>query len=147
MTRCGRCGQPGAVIRGTDREATVATVAGRVERRPVVACPDGHGHPLDLTAAAQAACREHLPHARQRRLRRSDDCGRCGEALAMPVRRTERAVTVVADQAPITTLRFDLPSTRCTGCGAEQVPVRSQADLAAVIAALFAPDADTDPPR
>ena len=146
MTRCGRCGRSGAVVRGTDREVTVATVAGRVERRPVVACPDGHGHPVDLTAAAQAACREHLPHARRRLLRRTDDCGRCGEPLTMPVRRTDRAVTVVTDQAPVTTLRFDLPTTRCTGCSAEQVPVRSQDDLAAVVAGLFAPDAGTDPP-
>lgn len=145
MIRCGRCGRPGAVVRGSDREATVATVAGRVERRPVVACPDGHGHPVDLTATAQAACHDLLPHARRRRLRRTDDCGRCGAPLTMPVRRTERAVTVVSDDAPVTTLRFDLPTTRCTDCGADQVPARSQADLAAVVAALFAPDgADGD---
>lgn len=138
MTLCGRCGATGAVIRGADHAATVGTVAGRVERRPVVACPDGHDHPVDLVEATRTASRDALPHARRQTLRRADRCGRCDTVLTMPVRRTERAVTVVTDHAPVTTLRFDLPTTRCPGCGAEQLPVRSQDDLVAVIEALFA---------
>jgi hypothetical protein len=58
----------------------------------------------------------------------------------MPVRRTERPVTIVeVPPLPVTTLRFDLPTTRCPECGLDQVPTRSQDDLSASVRALFAP--------
>lgn len=138
MIACPGCGRPGPVIAGRDREATVGTVAGRVERTPTVACPDGHGHPAPVTEPALAACHEAVPRARSRALRRTDACGTCGATLTMPVRRTERAVTLAGvPHVPVTTLRFDLPTTRCPDCGADQVPSRSQDDLDAVVAALF----------
>jgi hypothetical protein len=56
----------------------------------------------------------------------------------MPVRRTERSVTVEAPGLAPLTLRFDLPVTRCPDCGVEQVPSRSQEDLVVVVPALFA---------
>lgn len=135
-----RCDTAGPVVRGADRDAVHGTVAGRGERIPVVVCPAGHRLPVALAVRAAEVTREALPHGQRRRLRRHDGCGRCGEALTMPVRRTERAVTVTdGDDVPVTTLRFDVPTTRCPDCGADQVPVRSQADLAAVIDALFSP--------
>lgn len=128
------------MVRGADREATVGTVAARCERAPVVACPDGHGVPPDVGEGALEACHAALPRAARRRLARTDRCGACDEPLTMPVRRTERPVTL-ADLAPVpvTTLRFDLPTTRCPACGVDQVPTRSQDDLDAVVRALFSP--------
>lgn len=138
MTPCPRCGTDGPVLRGADRAVTRRTVAARGERIPVVHCPAGHRDPVPAGAVADEAVHDALPHATRRGLRRREVCGRCGAELTMPVRRTERAVTVVDERMPVTTLRFDLPSTRCPGCGAEQVPVRSQHDLAASVTALFA---------
>jgi hypothetical protein len=128
---------------GEHREATVGTVAGVLERDPLVRC--GHGHSAAATHDAGVAdtirqrCLTALPRARRRRLR-GDACTACGAEMTMPVRRTERGVTVdgVAD-LPALTLRFDLPMSRCPACAFDQVPSRSQADLHAVVTALSAP--------
>jgi hypothetical protein len=137
--RCPRCGADGEVTRGRSREVTVRTVAGVGEAVPVVGCPAGHAEPPAVADAVVDRCREAVPRAARGRLpRRHDRCGRCREPLSMPVRRTERPVTVDGIAGlPVTTLRFDLPTTRCSGCGLDQVPTRSADDLDAVARALF----------
>lgn len=137
---CPVCGAAGVVVAGRPREATVGTVAVLCATGPVVACPDGHRAPPDVGDAVVAACRGALPHARARRLRRIDVCERCGTPLTMPVRRTVRPVTVdQIDGLPVTTLRFDLPTTRCPECSTDQVPTRSADDVAAAARAAFTP--------
>lgn len=84
-------------------------------------------------AAVDAA----IPRAKGRLLR-PDACTHCKDALTMPVRRSERVVTVDAAEGPVFTLRFDLPLVRCGSCGLDQLPTRSQEDLTVVVPALFA---------
>ncbi len=55
----------------------------------------------------------------------------------MPGRRTVRAVTVTPEGLPVTTLRFDLPMTRCASCGMDQLPSRARADVDVALAALL----------
>jgi hypothetical protein len=137
-TRCPICGEPGALTLGPAAAVTVGTVAAALERRPVVACPHRHvATPPEVSGAAMDAAQAALPRARARWLR-DDRCRTCSATLQMPVRRTERAVTVTNDHLPPVTIRLDLPMTRCPDCGLDQVPSRSQEDLVVVIPALFA---------
>lgn len=137
---CAVCSTPGPVHPGPPREATVGTVLAVAESLAVVECRSGHRVPPAVAGAVTAAVREALPHADRRRLARTDRCARCRADLSMPVRRTERPVTVAeVAPLPVTTLRFDLPTTRCPDCGLDQVPTRSQDDLSATVEALFAP--------
>lgn len=138
MTACPVCGEPGSLERAGPAAVTVGTVAAATEQRPVVACPHAHAaSPPEVVGAAMDAAEASIPRARSRLLR-GDACSGCGTALTMPVRRTERNVTVEAAGWPPFTLRFDLPVTRCPDCGREQVPSRSQEDLVVVVPALFA---------
>lgn len=118
---------------------TIGTVSVVLESRPAVACPDGHdATPGEVVGAAMAAVESQVTQARSRLLR-ADACRVCDTALSMPVRRTERPVTVDADgERPVMTLVFDLPSTRCPDCGTDQLPSRSQEDLVVAVPALFA---------
>jgi hypothetical protein len=137
---CPVCGiEAGVELLGA-AEVTVGTVAVALERRPVVACPDGHrATPREVVGAAMSAVEDHVVQARSRMLR-GDVCRACGTPLTMPVRRTTRAVTVEGDEhRPVLTLRFDLPSTRCPACSVEQVPSRSQEDLVVSVPAVFSP--------
>jgi hypothetical protein len=136
--QCPICDEAGEVVLGPGAEVTVGTVAAALERRPVVACPHRHvATPPECSGAAMDAAEAALPRARARWLR-DDRCRACGATLHMPVRRTERAITVTTDGVPPVTIRLDLPLTRCPDCGLEQVPSRSQEDLVVVIPALFA---------
>jgi hypothetical protein len=119
-------------------EVTVGTVAVAVERRPVIACPEGHrATPQEVIGAAMGAVEANIPRA-VGRLLRGDACVSCRARLSMPVRRTTRAVSVEGDdERPVLTLRFDLPSTRCPECSVEQVPSRSQEDLVVSVPAVF----------
>lgn len=135
---CPACAQPAEVVLAGPVEVTVGTIAAAVERRPVVACDAAHERsPGALVGEAMDAVDAAIPRARPRLLR-GDVCTNCREALTMPVRRTERAVTVESELGPVCTLRLDLPMTRCPGCGLDQVPSRSHEDLTVVVPALFA---------
>lgn len=137
---CPACGETGSVLLRGPIELTLGTVAGALERRPVVDCGAGHERPpASAGPAAVQAVRRAVPRARRRRLRR-ETCSDCGAALVMPVRRTVRPVSIEAPQLPVLTLQLDLPMTRCPDCGRDQLPARSQADLDALAEALFADD-------
>lgn len=137
--RCPVCGQDAPMERHRPAEVTVGTIAVALESRPVVACDARHeATPGEIVGAAMAAIERLVPQARSRLLR-GDACHECGTALTMPVRRTELPVTVESEgQRPVMTLLFDLPSSRCPDCGADQVPSRSQEDLVVAVPALFA---------
>jgi hypothetical protein len=136
--RCPRCEVDAPLALAGPVETTVGTVAAVLERRPVVACPDRHeATPPEVSGAAMEAAEASIPRARARWLR-GDVCRSCGATLDMPVRRTQRAVTVELTRHAPLTVRFDLPMTRCPACGADQVPSRSQEDLVVVVPALFA---------
>jgi hypothetical protein len=138
---CPRCGRLGPLRPGAAREVTVATVAALLEAGWIVACPAGHHAPPDVGEAVADEVLGRVPVAVTRRLARADRCSSCGDPLSMPVRRTERPVTVAdVPGLPVTTIRFDLPSTRCPTCGTDQVPARSVDDLRAAATGLFAPD-------
>lgn len=138
--RCPICEAEGELALDPPREARVDTVAISAEATPVVACPAGHRQvPGEAIRAAMAAVEDQIPAARSRLLR-SDACRACGEALTMPVRRTEIPVTVDGDPPrPVLTLHLEVPATRCPGCGVDQVPSRSQEDLSVAVPKLFAP--------
>lgn len=55
----------------------------------------------------------------------------------MPARRTTRTVTVAPETLPVTTLRFDLPMSRCPGCGLDQLPYRARHDVVVALSALL----------
>lgn len=138
--RCPICSADGELRSLPGREVTVGSVAARLERRPVVACPAGHdATPAELVGAAMEATDDQVARARGRVLR-GDACRTCGTPASMPVRRTARTVTVEPPLGPVLTLHLDLPMTRCGGCGTDQVPSRSHEDLTVVVPALFAPD-------
>lgn len=135
--RCPACGRPGRVELGQPRQVTSGSIAGVLERVPVVRCDSGHREPGLSTRATVAEvlrrCRDAIPHARSRLLR-GDTCSACGARLLMPVRRTERVVTLDGiDDLPVMTLRFDVPMTRCPDCGVDQLPTRSQEHLDDVV--------------
>jgi hypothetical protein len=135
---CPVCDTAGEVVLGSPAEVTVGTVAAALERRPVVACPQRHdATPPECSVAAMDAAEAALPRARAR-WRRDDRCRGCGASLRMPVRRTQRTITIATDDLPPATIHLDLPMTRCPDCGLDQVPSRSQEDLVVVIPALFA---------
>jgi hypothetical protein len=139
---CALCGTTGPVVHGGGREATVGSVAGLLEAGWLVSCPAGHRAPPDAGSEVADEVAERLPHARRKVLARSDRCRTCDAELRMPVRRTERAVSITEVAGlPVTTIVFDLPSTRCLECSTDQVPSRSLEDVVAVARALFAPDA------
>jgi hypothetical protein len=148
---CPTCGEEGSLALTAGREVQVGTVAGFLEQVPLVSCPSGHVGPATADPAATGAVldriRRAVGHARSSRLR-GERCGGCGARLTMPVRRTPWPVTVdEVPGLPILTFRFDVPSTRCPDCGVDQVPARSQDDLAATVVALCTePGTPTTPP-
>lgn len=138
---CPICAATTDLEAGPGREVTHGTVAVTVERLLVQRCPAGHhtAVAVDL-AAVEAATAQLVPPAAGGRLR-GDRCSGCRAALTMPVRRTVRTVPVVgATPTGVLTLHLDVPATRCPDCGRDQVPRRSQADLAAALAAVLAPE-------
>lgn len=138
---CPACAVDGPVVLAGGREITVGTVAVLLERTPVVACPDLHGAIPDGTVAAAMAATEATIVRARSRLWRGDACATCRAALTMPARRTTRVVSVAADDhagLPVLTLHLDLPQVRCTECGTEQLPSRSQEDLVVSVPAVFA---------
>jgi hypothetical protein len=136
--RCEVCHQVGTLEWRPGTEVALGTVAGVLDRRPVVACPAGHDcSPASGPSAASAAIEERLDLARARRIR-GDACRHCGESLTLPVRRTHRSVTVTDPELAVHTLHLDVPMVRCGGCGRDQVPSRSQQDLLALAAAVYA---------
>jgi hypothetical protein len=142
--RCPVCDAEAALELRAPNEVTVGTIGAVVERRPVVGCPDDHGAtPAEVVGAAMEAVDASVSRARSRILR-ADVCRSCGSGLTMPVRRTTRTVTVEDPRMPILTLHLDLAMTRCSECGADQVPSRSHEDLTVVVPAVFAPP-ETDP--
>jgi hypothetical protein len=140
--RCEVCQQVGTLRWRPGTEVVLGTVAGVLDRRPVVECPAGHElSPASGPSAAARAIGERLDLARARRIR-GDACLHCGESLTLPVRRTHRSVTVTDPELAVHTLHLDVPMVRCGGCGRDQVPSRSQRDLHALAAAVYvAPDA------
>lgn len=143
--RCEVCQQVGTLQWRPGAEVAVGTVAGVLDRRPVVGCPSGHDRaPASGAQAASAAIEERLDVARARRFR-GDACRYCGEGLTLPVRRTRRSVTVTHPELAAHTLHLDVPMVRCGACGRDQVPSRSQPDLVALVAAVYAaPQDDPD---
>lgn len=139
---CVVCGATGAVVHGAGREATAGTVAALLETGWLVECPAGHRAPPDAGTEVADEVATRLPQARRRPLARGDRCTTCDAALTMPVRRTERPVSVTeVPGLPVTTIVLDVPSTRCLTCSTDQVPSRSVDDVRAVVVALFAADA------
>jgi hypothetical protein len=138
--RCDTCGAEVSLQWRPGTEVAVGTVAGVLERRPVLACPQGHlqavpGGP----AAALSAVGLQLPQARGR-WRRGDACATCKAALDLPVRRTRRSVTITDPGLAVHTLHLDVPMTRCGDCGTDQLPTRSWSDLQEVVAAVYRSD-------
>jgi hypothetical protein len=138
--RCPICDEQGPIALAAGRQTQAGTVAGLLEQVPQVRCPTGHTAPATADPAATRAVldrvRHAVGHARPTRLR-GERCAVCGARLTMPVRRTTWPVTVdEVPGVPVLTFRFDVPSTRCPDCGVDQVPARSQADLAATVTAL-----------
>lgn len=139
MSRCPVCDVDGDVEARAGTEATVGSVAGQLERRPVVACPDGHdATPAELVGATMEAVGAAIPRARGRILR-ADACAGCRAPLHMPARRTTRTVTVEPAEGPVMTAHLDLPMVRCGECATDQLPSRSQEDLTVVVPAMFQP--------
>lgn len=135
--RCEVCQEIGSLEWRAGTEVAVDTVAGVLDRRPVVVCPSNHDRsPASGPLAATAAIEERLDLARSRRFR-GDACRHCGEGLTLPVRRTRRSVTVTHPELAAHTLHLDVPMVRCGGCGRDQVPSRSQKDLLALAAAVY----------
>lgn len=125
---------------------TVGSVAVLGEGIPVDVCDCGVQPGLTtFRQAVEAACGVAIPIARGRRLR-PDACASCGRTMTMPVRRSGRAVTVTPHDAPVTTLRFDLPMQRCASCGLDQLPGRAHDDLIAAIDAVLIRAFDTADP-
>lgn len=138
--RCDTCHDEAGIEWRPGTEVIVGTVAGILERRPVLVCPAGHVHPVAAAAAAgEAAVEEQLLKAR-RRWRRPDACAHCHEALTLPVRRTGRSITVADPELGVHTLHLDVPMTRCGACASAQLPTRSHRDLTAVLVAAYAGD-------
>ena len=136
---CPDCGAAGELGLSAAVEVTVGTVAAVLERRPVVVCPEQHGHsPADLASIMADRLTTSLPHARARPLR-GDACRHCRARLSMPVRRTTRTVSIDDPGWPVLTIHVDVAMTRCPDCGLDQVPSRSQPDVADLPAALTAP--------
>jgi hypothetical protein len=137
-TTCPVCGERGEVLLGGALELSLGSVAVLVESVPQVRCTLRHDRaPEAARAAAMAATETSITRARGR-LFRGDACGSCRTALTMPARRSTRVVSVDgAPGIPVFTLRFDLPAVRCTECGVEQLPTRSQEDLVVAVPAVF----------
>ncbi len=135
---CPRCRQPALTVHTVAAEATAASVAVYGEPLTVHRCHacDHREVAPSLGSAARSASAESLPVAR-RRLARGDACRSCGTALTMPARRTVRVVTATPQGSPVTTLRFDVPMTRCPGCGLDQLPSRAGGDVDAALTALL----------
>lgn len=123
---------------GPGHEVTSGTVAAALQRRPVGHCDQGHRREVAALAGelAERVARA-LGVAERPRMRRQDRCVDCGATLTMPVRRTQRTVTVEDLPLPLVTVILDVPSTRCPDCGREQVPSRSGPDVTAAAAALL----------
>jgi hypothetical protein len=136
---CPTCGQDAPVEVGGALELTLGSVAVLAEQRPVVACSEGHGATPEQAVAAAMEASDRSIHRARGRLLRGDVCGSCRAPLTMPARRATRVVTVEppGGSIPVFTLRFDLPAVRCTECGVEQLPTRSQEDLVVAVPALF----------
>ena len=138
--RCDTCGTDASLQWRPGAEVVVGTVAGVLERRPVLACPQGHLRSAPgVPAAALSAVETQLPQARGR-WRRGETCVTCRAALDLPVRRTRRAVTVTGAGLPVHTLHLDVPMTRCGTCGTDQLPTRSRRDLQELVAAVYRAD-------
>lgn len=142
--RCETCGAGAAVQWRPGAEVVIGTVAGVLDRRPVLVCPAGHLRTAPAgAAAAGSAVDVQLPQAR-RRWRRGDACVTCTAGLDLPVRRTRRSITVTDAELAVHTLHLDVPMTRCGDCGTDQLPTRSAADLREVVAAVYRPDEPTE---
>lgn len=134
---CELCGEVGTLQWRPGTEVSVGTVAGVLDRRPVVRCPSQHDRsPASGPPAAVAAVEERLDLARSRRFR-GDACRHCGDGLTLPVRRTRRSVTVTEPELGAHTLHLDVPMVRCASCGHDQVPSRSRDDLIATATAVY----------
>ncbi len=144
--RCDACGAEASLQWRPGSEGVVGTVAGVLERRPVLVCPSDHVRAAPGGSdAAVTAVEAQLPHARGR-WRRRDACGSCDAALDLPVRRTRRSITVGHAGLAVHTLHLDVPMTRCGDCGTDQLPTRSRSDLHGVVAAAYRPDEPADTP-
>ncbi len=138
--RCDACGAEATLQWRPGSEVAVGTVAGVLDRRPVLICPSDHVRAAPgAPAAAATAVEAQLPQAR-RRWRRGDACASCNAALDLPVRRTRRSITVAETGLAVHTLHLDVPMTRCGDCGTDQLPTRSHSDLHGVVAAAYRPD-------
>ena len=138
--RCDACGAEANLQWRPPSEVAVGTVAGVLDRRPVLVCASDHVRPAPgAAAAALGAVDAQLPQA-HRRWRRGDACASCRAALDLPVRRTRRSVTVEAAGLAVHTLHLDVPMTRCGDCGTDQVPTRSRPDLQGVVDAAYRPE-------
>ena len=140
------CDLPGDLRDSVGGATTVGTLAARVERRPIISCPNGHrGTPPELVDEAMQAVVDQITRARGRLLRQ-DACAGCGAGLSMPVRRSRRVVSLPTSLGGVLSIELDLPLTRCPACGVDQVPSASGEDLVVVIPALFAAPAGRDGP-
>lgn len=134
---CPVCDRTGTLTRIAPQERTQVTVAGVLEPGFSLRCEEHGAQPLLVGRdAALAAAGERLPRARRCRLRRTC-CTACRAVLVLPARRGRRSLTVEAAGLPVHTIHLDVALTRCPDCGLDQVPWRSQADLDALLAALY----------
>lgn len=144
---CRTCGAPRRRGRGTAVEVASPTgeVTARLEGVAAWVCESRHVEAIDptLVPRLRGAVSTQLVTAQRRRLRRDDACGRCGQALTMPGRRTE--TPVVDDSGPdVVTLSPTMVMVRCPACGTEQVPHGVAMALDALLPVLVR--AATEPP-
>ena len=146
---CPECGRDTAAQVQVTTGVSAASIAVHGERLTVNHCDCGYVQvPSSLGRAARSTAGGSLPAARHTLLR-PDRCRGCRAVLTMPGRRTERVVSVLPDDLPVVTLRFDLPMIRCPACGMDQLPARARADVDVALAALLQAAADeaTGTPR
>lgn len=134
---CPTCGAPADVTALRDAPMGAGEVVVRVGGLLRTRCADGHVAvvPGDAVEALLAAVATQLPTAGTRGVvRRREVCHDCGEELALPPRRTERAVPEDVDGL-VVTAHVEAPVLRCPACAREQLTPDAAAAVPSVLAA------------
>jgi len=127
-----------AVPGAEHRSGPVRAVA---QPRQVLRCTADPAHAATSGATSEVgrAIRDRLTFAR-RLLLGPDRCGACAVILTMPLRATDRALTVLPGNGAPFTVTLELPLARCPDCATENVPSRVVAHVERAAAAAVAVD-------
>lgn len=135
VTTCATCGRELVAVPSVGA-ARAGGVGARIDGAALPRCPAGHadaGH-AELGDRIVGEVRAQVWVARRGRWPwRPDRCARCGAGLTMPLRRTDRPVTVAAGAVPAFTVWLDVPVGRCVECAADNVPNDARRDLDAAV--------------